>query len=405
MINQRLIGIIIFALLFCACNKKSESRVFKENKLQTYITEEKRLADKKGKDEYLHLAQLATLLFYNHNHKEAAKYFEKAFKWKDANYTKSISRIALAKILNDRVSVFRGHYLERYHFRLLAVFNFLILQKKESALVELRRLSREVRLDKDIFNEKRTKSSIQQYLSLTGLLFILLNKNNEGFSDLKYAYKIDKEKFPKYLKHEYELYLKEVNSDEKITGSKLFRKKSNIKIDINLNHLRNKLVSNKIKLTMFEYWPIVQTEVEGHKSYHEIEDVFLGTFGKRVMAVSFPTPKIQSILVKNNNDYLNFNKEFNESWQLQKGRLLRSSLVRIALKIVASNTVANLIDSQSDSPWAEILANIGRTVVWETERADTRVIQFLPSLIKINWEWHDKKQDVYNINWEGVFKK
>jgi hypothetical protein len=400
-------GIILILLSLCSCIGRKDNQPLRLDQLEQQIKVEINNCKKQGRDEYLHLCQSATLLFYNSDHKQAATFFEQAHQWIESHYTKSTSKIALAKILNERVSLFRGHYLERYQFRLLAGINHLCLNNREAALVEFRRLSREIRLSADPFGEKRSKQSLQQYSALTGLFFTLLKRGNEGSSDLKFAYDLNPKTFPKYLKNKYEAFILNKTKPSELASNKngFIAKEKSLNLFITLSKSRHTLASNKISLTMLKYWPIIKTEVEDHKNYNEIENIVLGSLGKRVISVSFATPKVSDTIYANESDFLDFNKLYNKSWQLQKTRLIKTTIYRVLLKLVAANAVAKAIESKSDNGWGQLLANIGRTLIWETEKADLRVINYLPSLVEINWEWVDKDSDEYVIEWKDTLAK
>jgi len=397
---------IAFILLsLCSCIGKQQQPKLRLDKLDQHISTEKKKSKKNGRNQYQHLCHTALLSFYNKEYDNAAKYFELAHSWSENHYTKSTSKIALAKIINEKVSTFRGHYLERFQFRLLAGINYLCLSQKEAALIEFRRLSREIRLSEDPFGEKRSKESLQHYSALTGLFFALLKRPNEGKSDLKFSFNLNPETFPRYLKKEVKQWVVSKNSKPMKAFNKhgLIDNGKGIKLFIKLTNPRNTLVSKKISLTMFNYLPIIQTEVGDHKNYNEIEEILLGTLGKRIISISFPTPKTSSKMNNNDSDFLDFNKLYNKSWQLQKNRLIKTSIIRICLKLIAANAASKAIENKIDNNWGQLLSNIGRTLVWKTEKADLRVINYLPSLVNVKWEWVEEGNESIQVNWNDVF--
>lgn len=400
------IAFLLTCLFFSAC-QNTEKLVPTQANLQKISDHRQEKSTKENRHQYKYVAESALLLFYAGKHIDAEPYFEKAHQLEEDNYTRSTTELILSKIVNENTKRFRGHYLERWHLRYLAAINYLSQQKIESGMVELRRLSRMCRLEKDPFQEKIIDQARYQYLFQTGVLLCLLGSREEGLTDLRYLDEHDFI-FPSFIKNQSWLWKHESSKQDKNKPFSLVAPKghSNIKLNFHLKGQGPQKKEQRLNITMFGVLPLIQAYANGQDGVEvdKVNDIATGVLGKRLVEIAYPVLNdSDTYSSKTNAVKLNFGDLFYQSWDAQKNRLIAQSALRIISKVYASYQVEHAIEKNVEGPWGQLIGNIGRMALWKTEQADIRQIEFLPSLIYFNWDWEEG--DTFQIDVSITRKK
>lgn len=386
-------AIIIFTLILFGCKQTKSLKVqsLNKNELEALIIQEKKALEASSRNDYLHYANLALLHHKDSNSTEAAKYYEKAWKWFDEHLTQNIVNLGVSKLYNDTVKTYRPHYLVRYQFRFMAILNYLTLNDSEKALIETRRLSRLIRMDKDYFSEKRSVKARQYFLIITSILFSHNNEINLGWADMLYAYRLNKETFP-------EKFLPLINLKNEGDNSKFIsyvEKNKAIKITCKGLFLGLKSVSTSVNVN--DYWSHINV-IQGDSEDELLKDALTSLLARKVVKITYAVPHFYAN--DNENFLYSFNELFSESWELQKTRLVTSALFRIVYKSILAYGVSNKLSKGEEDVFGVLLGNIGSYVIWATEKADTRTISYLPNFVKIDLFSINKNENQISTSWE-----
>ena len=387
-------------LLLAACQSKSAYETPTPNRLGALLSSSAKNAESGGKHRVKCIPEAALLAYYAGNFKEAAEYFDSAFTEVEGLYTRSLSELGLSKILNESLKTFRPHYLEKWHWMLVAALNRNDAGDLEGALVDIRRLSRDIRLSEDPFGEKRLPKATQHYLSITGILFTVLGRNEEGFSDLRAAWELGADTLPRDIKA---LFLTLARKRGLELSEETFELSDGLTSFLNGKGVTVTLIGQgpkkeerKLSVTMMGFWPVVHGYLQESSSekvqQEEIKGWMLGAAGKRLLSISYPvfvSPN-PSGEVNDKGMLLDFDALLKESWDLQKNRLIAQSLLRLFFKLVASEKVSSFIAQNVGGDWGALLGNVGRMLVWETERADVRQVLYLPACVSLTWLEEEK---------------
>lgn len=395
-IKWLLLILICFGIV--SCQKKD--RPIKRD-IKSISNSIKKEAERPSKKQYKYLAESALLSMYQGEYIEAHNEFEKAYQLYQSLYQKSLSELTLSKLINEKVKTFRPHYLEQWQLRWMAIINQFLLKSQEGALIETRRLSRILRAE-GLHDEKISVPARQSYLCWTGFFFCLLNRPEEGIPDLKHAENIKPETFSETLvtvlpklkspsgavKQENDL--KEMSS--------LHKPGHELHLNIYFHEQSPQKIEQGFSLSLVNDWPIIHGYLKGNQKHEkeavEIENFMLGVLGKKVVRISyaiFESPQIH----QSKRASLAFGNMLIDSWNIQKNRLIAQSFLRVAYKMYAAHKVEENIKSSIQQPWGELIGHIGRTLLWQTERADLRQISYLPSFIELDFKW--KKAEGFSL--------
>lgn len=393
-------------LVFAGCQKQLKYESPNRDRLPDIY---RHVTDGKGysrQTTYKKYAEQAVLYFYKGEHENANAAFEKAFQYRNELYTRSLTELLASKVINERAKTFRGHYLENWQLRVMALLNRLQLKDIDGALVETRRLSRDIRLSEDPFQEKRPLKIKQRFLAFTGTMFSLLGRSNEGFSDLRLAYDWNKDSFPSRLKAPFLSWASKRMGEKRYPAPAAAVKhtfhssKPVLKMKIELSGQGPEKIEKKMSLTMLGFWPLIHgylSESKEEKQVEQIQSVIFGTLGKRLVTIAYPvfrergsTGTLESLLP--------FSVLMLDSWDAQKNKMIAQSALRVILKIITAEKVSREVENAVGQNWGWLIGNLSRTLIWETEKADTRQILYLPASIDINWEWKEGDQPGIDID-------
>lgn len=382
---------LLTCLLLNAC-RSTQSIPATANNLEKISNERQNLSEKSNRHQLKYISETALLLFYQGQYPKAESYFEKAFQVQENSYTRSTTELILSKIINENSKQFRAHYLERWQMRFMAALNFLVQNKSESALVELRRLSRMCRLEKDPFEEKILDQAKHDFLLQTGILMCLLGSREEGMADLRYLEK-NNYNFPKEIAEQAWVWNHKTPASKQI-GQQLAllpgKEASTLNLKIILEGLGPKKKEQRLSITMLGVLPLIQEYMDGKDGVEvdQVNDIATGVLGKRLIEIAYPVMKSsESYDTKTDTIQLNYGYLYHQSWDAQKNRLIAQSALRVISKVYAAYQVEHAIEKNVEGPWGQLLGNIGRMALWKTEQADLRQIDFMPNIIKLNWDW------------------
>ncbi|MBF0198806.1 MAG: hypothetical protein HQL32_13910 [Planctomycetes bacterium] len=387
-------AIILLVLLLCSCQKKVSYQAPVASQLEQRLNSSLQVAKSGGRNQYKNIAESALLQTYSGHEEKAAEAYDQAYKLSEAHYSRSLRELTFSKILNESVKTFRPHYLEKWHLLLMASLNRWSMGDNEGAAVELRRLSRDIRLEKDPFGEKRSNEAKQAYLSFTGLIFYALERGDESFSDLHKAYSYGKDDLDDDILRLYH-YLSYTRGKTKDKPAELpdylqdFLQ--NRSLIVRLKDQGPQKEERRLSLTMVEYWPVIHGYMQESSAQEQkissVEDVVLGTLGRRVISIAYPVfvSRCSPALSAYEHPVLNYDELLLESWQLQRNRLIAQNILRVTFKVIASQKVSSLIEDNVGGGWGTLLGNLGAMAVWKTEKADIRQLFYLPAQLMISF--------------------
>lgn len=407
-----------FLILCVGCTKKPTYETLGHKRLDPLAKNANKGKGYDRKEKLKNKFEKSLLNFYKGEYKRAAGNFDVTGKELESWYTKSLSELGLSKILNENSKTFRGHYVEHWQWQTLAVINRLAMKDHEGALVELRRLSRSIRKSKDPFSEKRVNVVRRDYLCTTGLLFMLLGRDDEGFADLYQAYRLEQKRYPPELRDTF-LNLAHQRMGSNFEGGKalgkgkpFYKAGMDTKVSITLKDQGPEKIEKKISMTMVGIWPIIHDYMSESKEERKVEDIqsiALGVLGKRVITIAYPVFRERHSPSHGGGYILDYNKLLLESWDAQKNRLIGQTALRIVLKLIASVKARQAAkDLVGENELARMLVgNLANLLVWSTEKADVRQILYLPALVEIDWNFAPKKgkseQVYFEIKRSGIF--
>ncbi len=351
-------------------------------------------------------SEAACLAMLRGEYIRAAASFERSFALEEELYTRSLAELGLSSLLNERVRTFRGHYFERWMVQMLAVVNRLAMADREGAKVELRRLIVDLRLTDDPFQEKRLLKAKVACLSLAGMFEVMLGMQEEAFGDLYAAWKEDRDAMPEPIRNTFVSWAKlripsnEFGSDrDAALPDAWLAKGRSLQLRVTLRGKFPQRVEEGVQVSLLEYWPVIRTWQDAEftpEEGRELEDVFLGALGKRVIQLAWPVYRHQTKTDRTDltGTNLDLGSMMLNSWQLQKNRLIARTAVRVAWKMVAANLAEKQISKASDGDLAVILGQLARWAVWKTERADLRQIAYLPDQIGFDWQWLEEGESL-----------
>ena len=193
---RQLAGFACIALLCIGCRRMETPVVHSHQDIPDAVSAlEKSLEKHPDEKARLH-AEIALLELRAGNHPGAAAHFEQYQAWLENAYTRSLTRLALSKIVNEKIKRYDPHYLETWLLRLLAAACAWAEGDQERAAIETRRLSRDLRLEQDPFDAVRLAQAKQQFLAWSGSFFFLLGRDEEAFADWRLSYQMGSSNMP-----------------------------------------------------------------------------------------------------------------------------------------------------------------------------------------------------------------
>jgi hypothetical protein len=140
-----------------------------------------------GKNELLYYMELGMLLHVDGRYADSNEAFERAKRIGDALYTRSLTNEGVSLLTNDYALDYAGENFERTLIHLFAALNYLQLDERDSALVEIRQVGEYLRkLQIDSTNENvYQEDAFARYLS--ALLYESGGELDSAFVDYKKA--------------------------------------------------------------------------------------------------------------------------------------------------------------------------------------------------------------------------
>lgn len=149
----------------------------------------KALADKKDKDEVLHLVELATIYHTSGRYQEAIETFQRAEKIAAASDYTSISQETGSVLVNESVKTHKLDNYERVLISMYLAIDYTLLGKWEGALVEARRVNHQLAKMIREGHPTYTHNGFAKYLA--ALLFERNGEWNDAWVDYKQLHQWD----------------------------------------------------------------------------------------------------------------------------------------------------------------------------------------------------------------------
>lgn len=149
----------------------------------------KPLAEKEGDDQLLYLLEYATALQIAGRYQESNKYFLQADRLTDLNDYHSASRIVGATLGGEQSLQYKGESYEKFLINTMLAINFLMLNDRDSALVEARRINEKISKMKMDGRDPYEQSPFAKYLS--GLVWESDRRFDDAYISYNDTYKLN----------------------------------------------------------------------------------------------------------------------------------------------------------------------------------------------------------------------
>lgn len=147
------------------------------------------LAKKKDDDQLVYLFDYATALQAAGKYKESNDYYLEADRLSDLKNYLSLSRFSGSLLLSEEYMQYKGEDYERLLINIMSSLNYLMLNNRESALVEVRRLNE--KLEYYRLEQKKNYEQNTAALYLSALLWEADRNWDSAYIDYERAYKRD----------------------------------------------------------------------------------------------------------------------------------------------------------------------------------------------------------------------
>ncbi|MFN4082211.1 MAG: COG3014 family protein [Bacteroidia bacterium] len=196
-------ALVLFIVVFSGCssyyqkNSKMMNAVYKGNfSLAAQILKDDKKMQKPARNRLLFYLNKGTVLFLNNNFSESINYFRHADYFVE-DYHKNVGNEALALISNPNITTYAGESFEQVMIHYYGALNYLMINDKESALIETKRmLSKMQRITDKYKNNNKYKVDAFAHL-LAGIVYDANNDPNNAFIAYRNAYKIYKDDYSK----------------------------------------------------------------------------------------------------------------------------------------------------------------------------------------------------------------
>ncbi|MCB0351169.1 MAG: hypothetical protein KDD38_08295 [Bdellovibrionales bacterium] len=147
------------------------------------------LAKTKNDDQLVYLFDYATALQASGRYKESNTYFLEADRLSDLKNYLSVTRFGGSLLLSEEFTQYKGEDYERLLINVMASLNYLMLNDRESALVEIRRLNE--KLEYYRIEQKKQYEQNTAALYISALLWEAEKNWDSAYIDYERAYKRD----------------------------------------------------------------------------------------------------------------------------------------------------------------------------------------------------------------------
>lgn len=191
---------LLVVLSSCMSYYQRQSKFNHEFEAGNFLEAEKTmLADKKGekrKTRLLHFLNLGTVTSLEGKFAESNQYFETANLLIE-DYRKNAVDEALALLTNPKMTEYKGEDFESLMIHYYKALNFLKVNDKQSALVEVRRMNNKLNVLENKYTNanKYTKDAFVQ--NLMGIVYDALGETNNAYTAYRNAYNTYKDVYSK----------------------------------------------------------------------------------------------------------------------------------------------------------------------------------------------------------------
>lgn len=196
-------ALMIWLAVFAGCttyyqkNQKMMNAVYNGNiQLALDLIKNDKKLEKVERNRLLYYLNKGTLLFLNNDFSQSIEYFRKADYFVEDFYKNARTEL-LSLITNPNVTTYAGESFEQVLLHYYGALNFLMLNDKESALIETKRmLSKMQRITDRYQNNNKYKFDAFAHL-LAGIVYDANKDANNAFIAYRNAYKIYKDDYTK----------------------------------------------------------------------------------------------------------------------------------------------------------------------------------------------------------------
>lgn len=171
-------------------NKISEPRkLIKQGQTTEALVKLKELSDKPSDDQLVYLLEYGTALQIAGQYKESNEAFLKADRLTDLNDFHSVTNIVGATLGSETMIQYKGESYEKFLINAMLAINFLMLNQRDDALVEARRINDKLSKMKMDGREPYELSPFSKYLS--ALIWESDKKYDDAYIAFEESYKLD----------------------------------------------------------------------------------------------------------------------------------------------------------------------------------------------------------------------
>lgn len=185
---------LLFIFLLSGCSTYQSKVAGARNALEagqvdSAVEQFEKLAQKQDDDQLLYLLDYATALQIAGRYKESANVFIKADKLTEQMDYHSVSNIVGATLGGEEMIQYKGDSFEKFLINTLNSLNFVMMNDRDGALVEARRINEKISKMKMDGRKPYEQSPFARYLSAT--LWEADRKFDDAYIDYKNTYELD----------------------------------------------------------------------------------------------------------------------------------------------------------------------------------------------------------------------
>lgn len=387
-------AVFLAPLLLAACGGPSGSMRKDVNAAlaaRDWPRAEKRVASAKDssygrKNQVLYYLDLGAVQHDAGKFKESDESLDKAERRMEELYTKSVTRAAGTLILNDTTTEYAGERFERALVNAYRALNYTFLQRREDALVEVRKLSRLLQEYADVYGAKSTAYKDDAFAQF---LAALLYEDDGKADDARIA----REKSRKAYEHYVKAYGTPVPRLEPVGE----RAGAGELVFIHYNGVAPRKVSRTLSVAWREALTYLDATSDDEAQAGQAKRaVAAGLSAGRAISVSFPAyvqdpfvitgSAVQAGALRAETELAAdvsaiARKDLEERMGIIRGRAIARATVKFILAKAASDAAEKKYGKNS---WQAVLAKAGGAVASvATEIADTRAWATLPAQFRV----------------------
>jgi hypothetical protein len=364
------------------------------------------------KNALLYYLDNGMLLHYNGNYEQSSEAFEKAKKYSEEYFTKSITTEASTFLINDNMRPYYGEDFEQALVRVFGALNYVFIGKNEDALVEARQVDHFLTTLKVNYGVKDvyTEDAFVRYLM--GMLY----ENDGNTNDAFISYRQALEGYKSYVKNYGVSTPQELIFDAMRTAKKLgfgdelkeIQDKYGVKpadvpktngeiVVVNYNGLAPEKIDHFFEISVGKGWIYVENmdaKGEEEQQKEQAQALFTSVASDDQVRMAFPkyvkeNYSIQSFEAKSGDLTAKGVVTEDVGAIAEKGledrinRIRAKTIARGIIKYILTQKVASKVKESSGEASAWLAKTLMKTVSSATEVSDKRCWRSLPDKINI----------------------